>query len=128
MGSYEPLRHARIERPPAATSAACVTSESSPRAAGGMTAAVVVRDHFDVFVTVTPIELVLEAEIGEMDRLVEVRQVVFARPLLDLARIPIRSPVAVRPPAVVGLEPLLVLPLEVVLQDDATHIPALPAK
>ena len=114
-------------RPPL-TSAAAVTGESSPRAAGGMAAAVVIRDHLDVFVTVSPIELVLEAEIGKMDRLVEVRQVVLARPLLDFARVPVRSPVTVRTAAVVLLEPLLVLALEIVLQDDATDVRAFLAK
>ena len=93
-----------------------------------MGTAVVVRDHFDVFVTVTPIELVLKPEIGEVDRLVEVREVVLVRPGFDLARVAIRSPVAVWPAAVVLLEPLLVLPLEVVLEHDATDVRALLAK
>ena len=48
---------------------------------------VVVRDHFDVFVMVTPIELGIHAEIGEMDRLVEIREVVFVRPFFNLARV-----------------------------------------
>jgi hypothetical protein len=93
-----------------------------------MAAAVVVRDHFDVFVTMTPVELVLEAEIGKMNRLVEVREMVFMRSRFDLARVAIRPPVTVRSAAVVLLEPLLVLPLEIVLQDDATDVRALLAK
>src|SRR4051812_42950276 len=63
-----------------------------------------------------------------MDRLVEVRQVAFQRPSLDLACIPIRSPIAVGAIAVVSLQPLLILPLEVVLQDDAADLCALPAE
>jgi hypothetical protein len=58
-------------------------------------AAIVLRDDLDVFITLPAIEFVLEAEIGEVDRLVEVREVVVERPFLDLARVTIRSPVAV---------------------------------
>ena len=60
-----------------------------------MRAAIVLRDDLDVFITLPAIEFVLEAEIGEVDRLVEVREVVVERPLLDLARVTIRAPVAV---------------------------------
>jgi hypothetical protein len=63
-----------------------------------------------------------------MDGLVEVRQVAFERPSLDLACIPIRSPIAVGAIAVVSLQPLLILPLEVVLQDDAADLRALLAE
>jgi hypothetical protein len=93
-----------------------------------MAAAVVLRDHFDVFVTVTPIELVLETEIGKMNRLVEVRQVVFARPFLDFSRVPIGSTVAVWAAAVVFLEKALVLSLQIVLQYHAPDLRALLAQ
>ena len=66
-----------------------------------MAAAVVIRDYLDVFVTESSIELVLEAEIRKVDRLVEVRQVVLARPLLDFARVSVRSPVTL--PTIVTL-------------------------
>jgi hypothetical protein len=91
-------------------------------------APVVVGENLDVLVPVAPVYLVLETKIGKMDRLVEIGQVVFERPSLDLACIPIRSPLAVGAPAVVSLQPLLVLPLKVVLQDDAADLRALLAE
>ena len=48
--------------------------------------AVVLGDDFNVQVVMAPLELVLEADVGKMHALIEVRQVVVARPLLDLAR------------------------------------------
>ena len=81
---------------PTAAAAASVAPESRPRDARGVGAAIVLGDDLDVLVTVASVQLVLDAEVGEVDALVEVRQVVFARPLFDLARVPIRSSVAVR--------------------------------
>ena len=52
--------------------------------AGGMGAAVVRREQLDVLVKFAPIDLVLDAVVGEMDLLVEVRQIVFARPVTNL--------------------------------------------
>ena len=88
-----------------------------------MGTSVVVRDHFDVFVTVTSIELILDAEIGEVHRLVEVRQVMFPRPLLDLPRIAIGPPITVWAVPVVLLQELLVLTPQVPFQDDASIPP-----
>ena len=47
---------------------------------------------------------------------VEVGQVVLARPVFDLARVAVRTPAAV---AIALVEPLLVLALELVIEDDA---------
>ena len=60
--------------------------------------------------------------------LVEVRQVVFAGPPFDLARITIGPSVAVWPAAVVLLQPVLILALELVVEDDPTDVGAFLAK
>jgi hypothetical protein len=53
---------------------------------------------------------------------VEVRQIVFARPVPDLALVVARPAVAVRSVAVVILQELLVLPLQVLLENDASNL------
>src|SRR5262249_58969780 len=70
------------------------------------------------------LELVLDANIGKVYALVEVRQLVFARPLLNLAGIAIRPTVTVRAIAIALLQELLVLPLELALHDDVPHVRA----
>jgi hypothetical protein len=52
--------------------------------AGGMGAAIVRRKEFDVLMKLSAIELVLDSVVGEMNLVVEVRQIVFARPVTDL--------------------------------------------
>jgi hypothetical protein len=47
---------------------------------------------------------------------------VFVHPPFDFARIPIRSAVAVRPTAIVFLEPPLIFALELLLEDDAANV------
>jgi hypothetical protein len=93
-----------------------------------MRAAVVLRDHFDVPVLTASVELVLDADVGKVHALVEIRQIVFARPSLDLARIPIRPTVAVGALAIARLQELLVLALELALHDDVPHVCAAFAK
>jgi len=88
-------------------------------------AAIVLGDHLDVFVMVASVQLLLDTEVGEVNRLIEVRQVVFVGPGFDFAGVQIRSPVAVRPPAIRLLQPLLVLALEFVLEDDAADVRAM---
>ena len=80
------------------------------------------RDNLDILVAVTTLEFVLDANVGEVHVVVEVREVVFEGPAFDLARVPIRSPVAVRAVPIVFLEKALVAPLEVVLEDYATDV------
>ena len=89
-----------------------------------MRAAVVLRDDFDVPMLVASVELVLDADVGKVHALVEVGQVVFARPLRDLARIPIRPTVAVRALAIARLQEFLVLPFELALHNDVPHVGA----
>jgi len=87
--------------------------------------AVVFGDNLDVHMVVASVQLVLDAEVREVDRLVEVREVVFMRPYFDVSVVAIRPPVAVWPPAIRLLEPFLILALELVLENDAADICAL---
>jgi hypothetical protein len=74
------------------------------------------------------VQLVLDAEVWEVDRLVEVRQVVVPCPFFDLAVVTIRPSVAVGASAIVFLQPFLLLALELVVEDDAADVGALVAK
>ena len=84
---------------PGATAATAGADDVDPEAglgvAGGMGAAVVLREQLDVLVVFAPVDLVLDAVVGEVDLAVEVRQVVFARPVADLVLVAVRSAVAV---------------------------------
>ena len=61
-----------------------------------MTAAVMQRHHFDVFVAPPAVGLlVFDAEIREVNLVVVVRQVMFVRPLGDLVSVSIRMSVVV---------------------------------
>jgi hypothetical protein len=99
-----------------------VETESCTRSAGGMTAAVVLREHLHVLVAFAAIDLVLDAKVGEVDAIIEVRQFVVLRPSADLFLVAVRPPVTIGPVAVVVLEELLVLPLEVLFQDDTADL------
>src|SRR6185503_9829127 len=127
-GSHELLGHARIEPSPATPAAAADTSiaaEAGPRHADGVGAAIVFRDHLDILMMVAAVQLVLEAEVREVDRLIEVGQVVFVRPPFDFVPVAIRSSVAVGPAAIGLLEPLLILALELLFEHDAPNLRAL---
>src|SRR5882672_8173391 len=86
-----------------------VDAEAGLCAAGGVSAAVVRRKELDVLVKLSAIELVLDSVVGEMNLVVEVRQIVFARPVTDLVLVATRSAVAVGATAVGLLQELLVL-------------------
>jgi hypothetical protein len=58
-------------------------------------AAVVRREQFDVLMKLAAINLVLNPVIGEMNLVIEVRQIVFACPVADLVLVAARSAVAV---------------------------------
>ena len=49
-----------------------------------MGAAIVLRRHLDVAVFQPAIELVLDAQVGEVDLVLELRELMFERPLADL--------------------------------------------
>jgi hypothetical protein len=91
-------------------------------------AAIVLRHDLDVLVLLASLEFTFEAEVGRMDAVVEVRQVVFARPAFDFVRVAIRSSIAVRAAAIPLLEPLLILALELVFEHDAPDLRALVAE
>ena len=89
--------------------------------AGGVSPAVVRREQFDVLVKVPAIDLELDSVVGKMHLLIEVRQIVLARPVTDLVLVATRSAVAVGATAVRLLQELLVLALQVLLEEDASR-------
>src|SRR5690606_23430047 len=88
----------------------------------GMGAAVVLGEQLDVLVLLAAVDLVLDAEVGKVDLVVEVRQLVLTRPCTNLVVVSIRTAVAVSSSAVVLLQELLVLALQVLFEDDATDL------
>jgi hypothetical protein len=80
------------------------------------------REQLDILMMLAPVNLVLDAVIREVHLAVEVRQIVFACPLANLPLVAVRTAVAVRPAAVVLLQELLVLALQVVVEDDAPNL------
>jgi len=90
-----------------------------------MRAPIVFGDDLDVLVTVPSVQHVLDPEVGEVDALIEGREVMIAGPFLDLARVAIRSAVAVGSAAIVLLQPLLVLAFELLLEHDTADVSAL---
>jgi hypothetical protein len=93
-----------------------------------MRPAIVLGDDFHVFVSVASVQLIFDAEVGKMHGVIEVRKLVVACPVFDLARVAIRASVTVWPTSVPLLEPLLVLALELVVEDHAADVGALVAE
>ncbi len=90
-----------------------------------MSAAIVRCDDLDVLALPAAIRLlVLDADVGEVDLVVEVRQVVFVRPFANLIRRAIGVSVVVVVVFVALVEPALVLALELVVEDDALDVRA----
>ena len=108
--------------PAAASSVDAVETEPCTRSAGGMTASVMLREHLDVLVTFAAIDLVLDAKVGEVDAIIEVRQFVVLRPSADLVLVAVRPPVTLGPVAVVVLEEVLVVSFEVLFEDDTADL------
>jgi hypothetical protein len=90
--------------------------------AGSVGTAVVLGEQLDVLVMLAPVDLVLDAVVREVNLAVEVRQVVLARPLANLALVAVRTAVAIDPAAIVFLQELLILALQVLLEDDASNL------
>jgi hypothetical protein len=88
-----------------------VDAEAGLPAAGGVSAAVVRREELDVLVKFPSVDLVLDSVVREMHMVVEVRQIVIARPVANLVLIAAGSAVTVGAVAVVVLQELLVLAL-----------------
>jgi hypothetical protein len=81
-------------------------------------AAVVDGQHLDVHVVKAAVELfVFDADIGKMDLVVEIRQVMRSRPILDLVRRAIRPATRTVLIFVALVQPTLVLALEFVIED-----------
>src|SRR5262245_43640676 len=101
---------------------AAITREAGARHAGGVSATIVPRCHLDVLVITAAIGLlVFDAQIGEVDLVIEVRQVALGRPAADFLVGPIRVSVVVAPLAIPFVKPRLVITLELVVEDDALH-------
>src|SRR5262245_31969515 len=83
-----------------------------------MRASVVDGEHLDVLMPAPAVDLVFDAQVREVHVVVEVRQVVLERPLFNLPSVAVRVSVVVVPVAIPLMEPLLVLALELVVQDD----------
>ena len=66
--------------------------------------------------------LVLDPQIGKMHLVVEVREVVLERPLLDLAWVSVRMAVVVVVFTIAFMQPLLVLALQLLVQDDVVDL------
>jgi hypothetical protein len=88
---------------PATSTATAVAPEPSPRDTHRMGAAIVLGDDLDILMAVVPVQFVLDAEVGKVDTVVEVRQVVFVRPAFDFARVAIGSSIAFWSAAIVLL-------------------------
>ena len=102
---------------------AAVTTEARPGGGGAVGASIMDGDDLDVLVVAAAVDLlVFDPQVGEMDLLVEVREVVFERPFLDLPRVAIRVAVVVVAVPIALVQPLLVLALELVVQDDAFDV------
>jgi len=92
-------------------------------------AAVVLGGDLDVLVLPATITvLVLDADVGKVHVAIEVGEVVFARPGLNLTNVVVRAAVAVLPATVAPLPELLVLALELVVEGDAPDAPSLAAE
>jgi hypothetical protein len=105
-----------------------MAAETGSHAIGGVPAPIVLGEDLDILMAVSPFELVLDPEVGEVHVVVEVWEVVFMGPCFDLPRVPLGAAVAVRPAAIVCLEKALVVAFEVALEDDAANLRALSAE
>jgi hypothetical protein len=63
----------------------------------------VLREHLDILMALATVDLVLDAEIGKVHAVVEVRQFVVLRPSTDRFLVAVRPPVTIGPVAVVVL-------------------------
>ena len=87
-----------------------------------MRPAIVDGRDLDILVLPPPIGLlVFDAQVREMDLVIEVREVVVVRPFLDLMRVAIGPTIAVVTVPITLVEPLLVLTLELVVEFDAVN-------
>ncbi len=99
--------------------------EPGPGDAGAVRAAIVLGDDLDIFMPRLAIAVSkFDAHIGEVDLVVEVGQTVPACPLPNLVLASIRMTAAICAVPITLMEPALVLPLELVVEDDAFDVRA----
>ena len=85
-----------------------------------MATTILLRCHLNIFKANVPIgAFVLDAHIRKVHLVVEVRKVVFARPLFDFLLGPIGSPVAVAIASVALLQKTLILAFQFAVEFDA---------
>jgi hypothetical protein len=102
-----------------------VTTEARPRDGGAAGPAVVDGGDLDVLMVPASVELlVLDAHVGEMDLLVEVGQVVFKRPGLNLVLVAVGVSIGILSVPIALMQPPLVLTLELVVQDHSINVRA----
>src|SRR5439155_5769271 len=100
-----------------------IAGEARPRDAGAVSSPIVRRDDLNVLALPAPVRLlVLDADVGEMNLVIEVRKVVFVGPLANLIGRAIGVAVVVLVVFVPLVEPPLVIALELVVEDDAVDV------
>ena len=116
----------RLVRPKSATSVGGeVEAESGTGFCCAVGASVVRRHDLDVERVIASIDVVLDADVRELDVApVVAGKVVLPCPVLDLQRIAIGSTVAIVTIAIALLQELLILAFQVVLEDDAVDVRA----
>src|SRR5713101_8983130 len=109
-----------------ASAPAAITREARARRRGCVAAPIVEGDDLDILVIPPAIGVfVLDAQVRDMHLVIEVRQVVFVRPFLDLVRITIGPAICIIVVSISFVQPLLVLALELVVEDDMVDARAL---
>src|SRR5947209_5552721 len=111
---------------PANTQArSAVTREARPRHARRVSTAIMLGRDLDVLVIFAPVPVpILDAQVGEVHLVIEVRQVVVVCPFADLFVGSIGVAIVVGAITIALMEPALVLALELVVEDDPFHAPA----
>lgn len=79
-------------RPAATSGVDAVETKACPRTPGGVSATVMLREDLDIVMALAAVDLVLDAEVGEVDAIIEVRQFVVLRPLTDFFVVAVRPP------------------------------------
>jgi hypothetical protein len=94
-----------------------MAGEAGPVGRRAVGAPIVEGRDLDVDMALTAVDVpVFDPEVGKMDLILEVREVVLARPFFNLPLVAIRVPVVVVSVAIPFVEPLLVLPLQFVIE------------
>ena len=85
-----------------------------------MRSTVVNGEHLDVLVIAATVAVfVLDPKVGEVDLVIEVGQVMFQCPRADFFLVALGMTVVAIASRVVRVQPLLIVPLQFVIEDDA---------